>query len=168
VLVWLTLAVLLLPKILRCRSDTPRRQMRRPISVEPRRLCASMSRAVFSMLLAPSMMLFTRRSWADPAGQNGVLECVIPCRPGVTLEAFRRQKWHLAFALAWGANHAAGGAALFWWLTPVLVGLICWLYGFTAWTSRTSAGRIARRWGLFLIRRRLRRRVSSWPCAART
>src|SRR5205814_10291483 len=38
----------------------------------------------------------------------------------------------------------------FWWLTPVLVGLICgvWL---TDWTSRTSAGRIARRWGLLLI-----------------
>ena len=38
----------------------------------------------------------------------------------------------------------------FWWLTPVLVGLICGVW-FTAWTSRASAGRTARRWGLFLI-----------------
>ena len=37
----------------------------------------------------------------------------------------------------------------FWWLTPVLVGL---LFGIplTVWTSRTSAGRLFRRHGLLL------------------
>jgi membrane glycosyltransferase len=38
----------------------------------------------------------------------------------------------------------------FWWLTPVLAGLVCGV-GLTAWTSRAGAGRLARRWGLLLI-----------------
>src|SRR2546423_15666758 len=64
--------------------------------------------------------------------------------------AFRRKAWRMAFGLAWGAIMLRVAACFFWWLAPVLVGLICgvWL---TAWTSRTSAGRIARRWGLLLI-----------------
>jgi len=37
----------------------------------------------------------------------------------------------------------------FWWLTPVLVGLIFGI-PLTMWTSRTGAGRRLRRWGLLL------------------
>jgi len=69
---------------------------------------------------------------------------------GVTLrEAFRRQKWHLFFGLAWGAAMLRFAPQFFWWLTPVLVGLVCSI-GFTVWTSRTSAGGRLRRWGLLL------------------
>jgi membrane glycosyltransferase len=65
-------------------------------------------------------------------------------------EAFRRQKWHLVFGLAWGAIMLRVAPHFFWWLTPVLVGLSCSVW-VTAWTSRISAGRIAQRWGLLLI-----------------
>jgi len=68
----------------------------------------------------------------------------------VTLrEAFRRQKWHLALGVLWGAAMLWLAPQFFWWLTPVLVGL---LFGIplTMWTSRVSAGRLFRRQRLLL------------------
>jgi len=69
---------------------------------------------------------------------------------GVTLrEAFRRQKWHLALGVVWGGAMLWLAPQFFWWLTPVLAGL---LFGIplTVWTSRVSAGRTLRRMGLLL------------------
>jgi membrane glycosyltransferase len=107
---------------------------------------------LFSMLLAPSMMLFHSTFVAQILlGKTVSWNAASRADRGVTLrEAFRRQKWHLAFGLAWGAIMLRVAPRFFWWLTPVLIGLICGVW-FTAWTSRTSAGRTARRWGLFLI-----------------
>jgi membrane glycosyltransferase len=69
---------------------------------------------------------------------------------GVTLgEAFQRQKWHLAFGIAWGVSMWWLAPQFFWWLTPVLLGLICSV-PLTSWTSRSSAGVAARRHGLLL------------------
>ena len=148
----LTLAVLLLPKILAAVLTLRDRQMRRQFGGAAR-LCASMLvEQLFSMLLAPSMMLFHSTFVAQILlGKTASWNAASRADRGVTLrEAFRRQKWHLAFALAWGAIMLRVAPRFFWWLTPVLVGLICGVW-FTAWTSRTSAGRTARRWGLFLI-----------------
>jgi membrane glycosyltransferase len=117
------------------------------------RLCASLLvEQLFSMLLAPSMMLFHSTFVAQILlGKTVSWNAASRADRGVTLrEAFRRQKWHLAFGLAWGAIMLRVAPRFFWWLAPVLVGLICGVW-FTAWTSRTSAGRTARRWGLFLI-----------------
>ena len=152
VLFGLTLAVLLLPKILAAVLTLRDRQMRRQFGGAAR-LCASMLvEQLFSMLLAPSMMLFHSTFVAQILlGKTVSWNASSRADRGVTLrEAFRRQKWHLAFALAWGTIMLRVAPRFFWWLTPVLVGLICGVW-FTAWTSRTSAGRIARRWGLFLI-----------------
>jgi membrane glycosyltransferase len=152
VLFGLTLAVLLLPKILAAVLTLRDRQMRRQFGGAAR-LCASMLvEQLFSMLLAPSMMLFHSTFVAQILlGKTVSWNAASRADRGVTLrEAFRRQKWHLAFALAWGAIMLRVAPRFFWWLTPVLVGLICGVW-FTAWTSRTSAGRTARRWGLFLI-----------------
>jgi membrane glycosyltransferase len=69
---------------------------------------------------------------------------------GVTVrEAMRRQKWHLLFGLVWGGVMLQIAPQFFWWLTPVLLGLVCsvWL---TAWTSRISAGAWFRRHRLLL------------------
>jgi membrane glycosyltransferase len=69
---------------------------------------------------------------------------------GVTLrEAFRRQKWHLVLGVLWGAAMLRLAPQFFWWLTPVLAGL---LFGIplTVWTSQVSAGRLFRRHGLLL------------------
>jgi membrane glycosyltransferase len=69
---------------------------------------------------------------------------------GVTLrEAFQRQKWHLVAGLVWGAVMARVAPQFFWWLTPVLLGLILSI-GLTTFTSRTSAGTRLRKWHLLL------------------
>ena len=152
VLFALTLAVLLLPKILAAVLTLRDRQMRRQFGGAAR-LCASMLvEQFFSMVLAPSMMLFHSTFVAQILlGKTVSWNAASRADRGVTLrEAFRRQKWHLAFGLAWGAIMLRVAPRFFWWLAPVLVGLICGVW-FTAWTSRTSAGRTARRWGLFLI-----------------
>jgi membrane glycosyltransferase len=70
---------------------------------------------------------------------------------GVTLrEAFTRQKWQLLFGLTWGALILRLAPQFFWWVSPVLAGL---LFGIavTAWTSRADLGGIARRYGLLLV-----------------
>ena len=148
----LTLAVLLLPKILGTLLTLRDRHLRRQFGGAARLCLSLLVEQFFSVLLAPSMMLFHSTFVAQTLlGKAVSWNAQDRSDRGVTLrEAFRRQKWHLAFGLAWGAIMLRVAPYFFWWLTPVLVGLICgvWL---TAWTSRTSAGRIARRWGLLLI-----------------
>ena len=151
VLFALTLAVLLLPKILAAILTLRDSQLRRQFGGAAR-LCVSLIvEQFFSVLLAPSMMLFHSTFVAQTLlGKVVSWNAQDRSERGVTLrEAFRREKWHLAFGLAWGAIMLRVAPRFFWWLTPVLIGLICGV-GLTAWTSRTSAGRIARRWGLFL------------------
>jgi len=151
VLFALTLAVLLLPKILGTILTLRDSQLRRQFGGAAR-LCVSLIvEQFFSVLLAPSMMLFHSTFVAQTLlGKAVSWNAQDRSERGVTLrEAFRREKWHLAFGLAWGAIMLRVAPRFFWWLTPVLIGLICGV-GLTAWTSRTSAGRIARRWGLFL------------------
>ncbi|TLY66434.1 MAG: glucans biosynthesis glucosyltransferase MdoH [Gammaproteobacteria bacterium] len=152
VLFALTLAVLLLPKILGTLLTLRDRHLRRQFGGAARLCLSLLVEQFFSVLLAPSMMLFHSTFVAQT-----LLGKAVSWNPqdrsnrGVTLrEAFRRQKWHLAFGLAWGAIMLRVAPHFFWWLTPVLVGLVCGV-GLSAWTSRTSAGRIARRWGLLLI-----------------
>jgi len=148
----LTLAVLLLPKILGVLLTLRDRHLRRQFGGAARLCLSLLVEQFFSVLLAPSMMLFHSTFVAQTLlGKAVSWNAQDRSDRGVTLrEAFRRQKWHLVFGLAWGAVMLRVAPYFFWWLTPVLVGLICgvWL---TAWTSRTSAGRIARRWGLLLI-----------------
>ena len=151
VLFALTLAVLLLPKILAAILTLRDSQLRRQFGGAAR-LCVSLIvEQFFSVLLAPSMMLFHSTFVAQTLlGKAVSWNAQDRSERGVTLrEAFRREKWHLALGLAWGAIMLRVAPRFFWWLTPVLIGLICGV-GLTAWTSRTSAGRIARRWGLFL------------------
>jgi membrane glycosyltransferase len=148
----LTLLVLLLPKILGAVLAIRDRELRQQYG-GPLRLCLSLLvEQFFSVLLAPSMMLFHSTfvvqtllgksvSWNNQGRTDR----------GVTLrEAFARQKWHFFLGLLWGALMLRLTPQFFWWLTPVLAGLVCsvWL---TAWTSRASAGRLFERWGLLLI-----------------
>jgi len=145
----LTLAVLLLPKILAAvltlaTANAP------PIRWSRAAVRKHAVEQLFSMLLAPSMMLFhstfvAQICWAKrcPGMASSRAD------RGVTLrEAFRRQKWHLAFALAWGA-------IMLRWLRAFLVAdavlgrLIC-VYGLLPDESHQRR-KDARRWGLFLI-----------------
>jgi len=152
VLFALTLVVLLLPKILGAFLALRDRHLRRQFGGAARLCMSLLVEQFFSVLLAPSMMLFHSTFVAQTLlGKAVSWNAQDRSDRGVTLrEAFRRQKWHLGFGLAWGAIMLRVAPQFFWWLTPVLVGLICSVW-VTAWTSRTSAGRIAQRWGLLLI-----------------
>ena len=151
VLFILTLVVLLLPKVLGAVLVMRDRQLLRQFG-GARRLSASLLvEQLWSMLLAPSMMLFhstfvlqTLLGKAVSWNAQGRTD------RGVTVrEAFRRQKWHVLFGVVWGAAMLLLAPQFFWWLTPVLVGLVCSVW-VTVWTSRSSAGRRARLRGLLL------------------
>jgi membrane glycosyltransferase len=146
-----TLAVLLLPKILGVVLAVRDRALRWQFG-GVRRLCESvLIEQLFSMLLAPSMMMF-HSTFVVQTLLGHVVSWNAQSRTdrGITFrEAFRRQKWHLALGVAWGVLMLRLAPQFFWWLTPVLIGLICGI-PLTVWTSRVGAGRLARRLGLLL------------------
>ena len=147
----LTLVVLLLPKILGAILAMRDRTLRREFGGSVP-LCASLLvEQLFSMLLAPTMMLFHSTFVAQTLlGRSVSWNAQERNERGVTFaEAFRRQKWHLALGVAWGAAMLYLAPQFFWWLTPVLAGLLAGI-PLIVWTSRTSAGRLFRRAGLLL------------------
>ena len=147
----LTLVVLLLPKILGASLAMRDRVLRREFGGSGRLCVSLLVEQLFSMLLAPTMMLFHSTFVAQTLlGRSVSWNAQERTERGVTLrEAFRRQKWHLALGVLWGAAMLRLAPQFFWWLTPVLAGL---LFGIplTMWTSRVSAGRLFRRHGLLL------------------
>jgi len=151
VLFALTLAVLLLPKILGAILTMRDRAALRLYGGALRLSAGLLVEQLFSILLAPSMMLFHSTFVVQTLlGRSVSWNAQSRTDRGVTFaEAFRRQKWHLALGLVWGGVMLRLTPQFFWWLTPVLVGLI---FGvpLTVWTSRISAGRRFRRWGLLL------------------
>jgi membrane glycosyltransferase len=151
-LFFLTLVVLLLPKLLGAVLAIRDRQMRAQFG-GTLRLCVSLLiEQLFSVLLAPSMMLFHSTFVAQTLlGHSVSWNAQVRTDRGVTLrEAFTRQKWQLLFGLTWGALILRLAPQFFWWVSPVLAGL---LFGIavTAWTSRADLGGIARRYGLLLV-----------------
>jgi len=151
VLLGLTLAVLLLPKILGVILAVRDRVLRWQFG-GVRRLCESvLVEQLFSMLLAPSMMLFHSTFVLQTLlGHSVSWNAQSRTDRGITFrEAFRRQKWHLLLGLLWGGVMLRLAPQFFWWLTPVLIGLVFGI-PLTVWTSRVGAGQRARRWGLLL------------------
>jgi len=151
VLFVLTLAVLLLPKVLGAMLAMRERVLRGEFGGS-RRLCVSLLvEQLFSILLAPTMMLFHSTFVVQTLlGRSVSWNAQERSERGVTVrEAFRRQKWHLVLGVVWGGAMLWLAPQFFWWLTPVLAGL---LFGIplTVWTSRVSAGRMLRRMGLLL------------------
>jgi membrane glycosyltransferase len=147
----LTLVVLLLPKILGASLAMRDRVLRREFGGSARLCVSLLVEQLFSMLLAPTMMLFHSTFVAQTLlGRSVSWNAQERTERGVTLrEAFRRQKWHLLLGVLWGAAMLRLAPQFFWWLTPVLAGL---LFGIplTVWTSQVSAGRLFRRHGLLL------------------
>jgi len=151
-LIVVTLAVLLLPKLLGAVLVVANGRTRRAFAGTARLGTSLLLEQAFSVLLAPTMMLFHATfviqtllgksvSWnAQPRGERGV----------TLQEAFRRQKWQLLTGLVWAAVILEFAPHFFWWLTPVFAGLLCGI-PLTVLTSRSSTGRIARRCGLFLV-----------------
>ncbi|MFZ5609184.1 MAG: glucans biosynthesis glucosyltransferase MdoH [Pseudomonadota bacterium] len=150
-LLGLTLVILFLPKLLGLALALLQPHLRRAFG-GGRRLLASLAlEQVFSVLLAPSMMVFHTvfvarallgrpASWqAQPRSERGV----------GWREALHRHKGHLALGLSWGALILGLAPAYIWWLAPVIMGLVLapWL---TVATSRRDFGVRWRRQGLLL------------------
>ncbi|MBV8910030.1 MAG: glucans biosynthesis glucosyltransferase MdoH, partial [Gammaproteobacteria bacterium] len=151
VLLAATLAVLLLPKVFGALLAIRDRRVRGEFGGSARLLLSLLIEQFFSMLLAPSMMLFHSTFVVQTlAGKSVSWNAQDRSERGLTVrEALRRQKWHLVLGVVWGASMAWLAPQFFWWLTPVLAGLIScvWL---TVWTSRPSAGLRLQRSGLLL------------------
>lgn len=151
VLLLFTLVVLLLPKVLGAMLAIFNTNARRQYGGAGHLCVGLLVEQLFSMLLAPSMMLFHSTFVIQTLlGRSVSWNAQDRSDRGVTLgEAFQRQKWHLLTGVVWGAVMLQIAPQFFWWLTPVLVGLISSVF-LTSWTSRISAGALLRRWGLLL------------------
>jgi membrane glycosyltransferase len=146
-----TLGVLLLPKVMGATLALADRSLRRGFGGAGRLLASLLVEQLFSMLLAPAMMVFHSVfvlttlagkpvTWhAQERGDRGI---------GLS-EALARHKWHVLLGLAWGTVILMIAPRYIWWMLPVLAGLILSV-PLTMWTSRTSAGRWMRRRGLLL------------------
>src|SRR6516165_9442102 len=147
-----TLVILLLPKVLGAILALRDPQMRREYGGTARLCVSLLVEQLFSMLLAPAMMLFhTGFVLQTLLGKSVSWNAQDRSDRGVTLrEAFARQKWQLAFGIAWGVLVLRLAPQFFWWLTPVLIGLLCSV-ALTVWTSHTNAGMLALRLGLLLV-----------------
>ena len=151
VLLTATLAVLLLPKVFGALLAMRNRRVLHEFGSGARLLLSLLVEQLFSVLLAPSMMVFHSTFVVQTlAGKSVSWNAQDRSERGLTVrEAMRRQKWHLVLGVVWGAAMLRLAPQFFWWLTPVFAGLISsvWL---TVWTSRPSAGLRLRRWGLLL------------------
>jgi membrane glycosyltransferase len=152
VLFGLTLVVLLLPRLLGALLAIRDRDTRRQFGGAARLGVSLLLEQLFSMLLAPTMMVFHSTFIAQTLlGRAVAWNAQDRSDRGVTFrEAFARQKWHLALGIVWGAALARLAPQFFWWLSPVLAGLVLCI-PLTVWTSRSSAGQLALRSRLFLI-----------------
>jgi membrane glycosyltransferase len=147
-----TLLVLLLPKILGAALAIHDRRLCRQFGGVSSLCVSLLVEQLFSILLAPSMMLFHSTFVAQTLlGKSVSWDAQVRTDRGVSWrEACQRQKWHLAFGAVWAVIMWRLAPQFFWWLMPVLAGLVFGV-GLTAWTSRTSAGRLLRHWGLLLV-----------------
>lgn len=148
----ITLVVLLLPKVLGALLAIGDPRTRRQFGGAAR-LCASLVlEQIFSVLLAPAMMVF-HSTFVVQTLLGRAVAWNAPDRSdrGVSLrEAFARQKWQLVLGLLWGAALLLLARPFFWWLSPVLIGLVCGI-GLTVWTSHVAAGELFLRMRLLLV-----------------
>ena len=146
-----TIGVLLLPKLLGATLALTNRALRRGFGGGGRLALSLILEQLFSMLLAPPMMLFhTTFVVTTLAGKPVVWNAQERGDRGVTLrDAFARHKWHMLVGLVWGALILLLAPKFIWWMMPVIAGLLL-SAPLTILSSRADLGRFARRGGLFL------------------
>jgi membrane glycosyltransferase len=151
VLMSITVAVLFLPKIFGALLAMREPRLRRGFGGGGRLFASLGIEQLFSILLAPAMMLFhTTFVVTTLAGKPVVWHAQERGDRGITmLEALRRHMWHLAIGLAWGAVILYFAPRYIWWLLPVLAGMVL-AAPLTVWTSRAEAGRWLRKHRLLL------------------
>jgi membrane glycosyltransferase len=151
VLLSATIVVLLLPKLLGMTLALIRPALRRGFGGSVRLAVSLVLEQIFSMLLAPPMMVFhSTFVLTTLAGRPVQWNTQERGDRGVTLlEALRRHIWQVLLGLVWGAAILLLAPRFIWWLMPVLAGLLLSPL-LTLVTSRAGAGRLLRRARLLL------------------
>jgi len=150
-LLTITIIVLLLPKVLGATLVLLDKAQRKAFGGARKILASLLVEQLFSMLLAPAMMVF-HSSFVVQTLLGHVVRWDAQARDdrGITFrEALARMKWHIVLGLVWGAVILAFAPAFIWWMAPVIAGLLAGV-PLTMLTSRADLGHKARERGLFL------------------
>jgi len=151
VLLTSTIVVLLLPKLLGTILALVNPRLRRSFGGVIRLWVSLIFEQVFSVLLAPPMMVFHSTFVVTTLlGRPVTWNAQERGDRGLTLrEALWRHKWHMLLGLAWGTAVMLIAPRFIGWLAPVVIGLVL-SAPLTAISSRASVGRFFRRCGLLL------------------
>jgi membrane glycosyltransferase len=146
-----TIVVLLLPKVLGATLAFMNGPRRRAYGGGVRLLLSLVLEQIFSMLLAPTMMLFhTTFVLTTLAGKPVTWNAQDRGDRGVTFgDALARQLWQILLGLIWGALILMLAPRFIWWMMPVLAGLLLSAF-LTMVSSRVDLGIWLRRHGLLL------------------
>lgn len=146
----ITITVLLMPKALGLLLTLMNRQERHRFGGGPRIIASGLIETLLSILIAPLMMTFhaffvlvvlcgQNVPWA-PQSRTG--------REVPLTEALRRTWFSTLVGIAWGTLAWIYTPQFFWWLTPVLAGLV-FAVPVVIYSSRVRLGLALRRAGLF-------------------
>ena len=146
-----TIVVLLLPKVLGATLAFMNGPRRRAYGGGLRLLLSLLLEQVFSMLLAPTMMVFHSTFVITTlAGKPVTWNAQDRGDRGVTFgDALRRHLWQMLLGLVWGAVILMLAPRFIWWMMPVLAGLLLSAF-LTVLSSRVDLGIALRRHGLLL------------------
>jgi membrane glycosyltransferase len=147
----MTIVVLLLPKLLGATLALVHRKLRRGFGGVRGMIPSLLVEQIFSMLLAPVMMVFHSIFVVRTlCGSSVVWNAQSRSDRGLTYgEALRRHWLHLLLGLVWGAVIYELAPRFIWWIMPVLVGLLFSVL-LAVWTSGPRLGRWMRRHGFLL------------------
>jgi membrane glycosyltransferase len=145
-----TVAVLFLPKFFSLGLALASRRRRQRFGGGLRMLASAMAELVFSMLLAPVMMLFhSTFVFTILAGRSVGWSPQPRDDRGVTWrEAVRRHALHSLIGLAWGGLVFWYAPDFLWWVLPVVLGMAVAI-PLNVLSSRVAAGLVLQRCGLF-------------------
>jgi membrane glycosyltransferase len=151
VLLAVTVVVLLMPKVLGAILALVHSKQRKAFGGTGNILKSLLAEQLFSMLLAPVMMIF-HSSFVLQTLSGTVVRWDTQARDdrGITFgEALRRMKWHIIIGFVWGAVILAFAPRFIWWMAPVIAGLLLSV-PLVMFTSRATIGHKLRERGYFL------------------
>ncbi|HEX3836643.1 MAG TPA: glucans biosynthesis glucosyltransferase MdoH [Steroidobacteraceae bacterium] len=146
-----TIVVLLLPKVLGATLAFVNGPRRRAYGGGIRLLLSLVLEQIFSMLLAPIMMVFHSTFVITTlAGKPVTWNAQDRGDRGVTLgDALGRHVWQILLGIIWGTVILMLAPRFIWWMIPVLAGLLLSAF-LTMVSSRVDLGVALRRHGLLL------------------
>jgi len=146
-----TIIVLLLPKLLGAILAMVNGTRRRAFGGGPRLLASLVLEQLFSMLLAPIMMVFhSTFVLTTLAGRPVTWNAQDRGDRGVSFgDALARHRWQILLGLIWGTVILTLAPRFIWWMMPVLAGLLLSAF-VTVISSRADIGLALRRRGLLL------------------